>query len=324
MGVELDEGDVALRLNLVTLEGGRIADHSAGFISTEEGALLVAALEEALGGSGPEALSFHRGVDYRHLLVLRGGWASPELQCAPPHDHLGGEAEALLPKALVPGAEKAALRLKEVYRASLDLFGSHPVNRKRRSRGLPPADAAWPWSPGKRPDMPSLEERFGIRGAVITAVDLVKGLGVLAGMTVLDVPGATGLPDTDYEGKVRACLEALEAFDFVYLHVEAPDEASHVRNLGLKIRCIQDLDRSVVGPLMEGLETRGEDFALCLLADHPTYVETGRHGKDPVPVALAGPQAKPDSARRFDERSAAGGGLGVMEGDALIRLVIGR
>lgn len=335
MGVDIRPGDVALRCNLISLDGPvdrpRIRNHSAGHIATDEAAAIIADLDRALGGGkGAHPVRFHPGVSYRHLLVLEGGWASSGVVCAPPHDHVGGDARALLPRAAGDGpaadhdaATATAARLVALHEAAAAILADHPVNRRRRDQGLDTADSIWTWSPGRRPTLATLRERFGVRGAVISAVDLIMGLGVYAGLDVIRVPGATGLHDTNYEGKAQACLDALADHDFVYVHVEATDEASHARDLDLKIRCIEYLDQRLVRPILAGLEAAGMPATIAVLPDHPTPVETGQHGRDPVPVAVRSPGVAPDATERYDEVEAARGSLGLMRNDAFIRHLLG-
>lgn len=325
MGVALDPADVALRCNLIAVDGGRIKNHSAGHIATEEAAAIIAALDAALGGGmGDRPARFHAGISYRHLLVLEGGWASPQVDCAPPHDHVGEEAAALLPKAAAPEGGQTAARLRDLMARAAGVLAAHPVNAARRAAGKDAASSIWPWSPGRKPVMATLQERFGVSGAVITAVDLIQGLGVYAGLANIPVEGATGLSDTNYEGKAKACLEALKTYDLVYLHVEATDEAGHARDLALKIRSIEYLDGRIVGPVLEGIAKAGHACRVALLPDHPTPVETGAHAGDPVPVAVMGPGIEADGSQAFDESWAAKGSLGLLEGDAFIRLALGR
>lgn len=332
MGVPIVDGEVALRCNLISLEGEgtdrRIKNHSSGHISSGEAAELIAALDRELGaGRGDHPARFHPGISYRHLTVLPGGWASPEVECAPPHDRVGGLVEDLLP-ASAPGAgpeaQATAARLRELIRQSQPILAGHGVNAARRATGRDTADSVWFWSPGRRPTMPTLQERFGIRGAVISAVDLIMGLGIYAGMEVIRVPGATGLHDTNYEGKAAACLRALDEFDLVYVHVEASDEAAHARDLDLKIRCIEYLDHRLIRLVLDGIRSRSDLVSLAVLPDHPTPVETGDHGREPVPVALLRPGLPPDSCQRYDEGEAARGSLGMMEGDRFMRELLGR
>jgi 2,3-bisphosphoglycerate-independent phosphoglycerate mutase len=325
MGIELAPDDVALRCNLIAVEGGKIKNHSAGHISSEEAASIIRDLDRKLGrGRGRQPVRFHPGVSYRHLLVLRGAWASPRVECTPPHDFVGGKVEDLLPRPKEPEGEAAAARLVDLMRRALPLLASHPVNAARRAAGKDEAAWIWPWSPGRRPTMPTLQERFGVRGAVISAVDLVKGLGRYAGMDWIEVQGATGLSDTNYEGKAKACLDALADHDLVYVHVEATDEAGHARDLDLKVKCIEYLDRRLVGILLDGLRERKIEATVAVLPDHPTPVELGSHANDPVPVAVMGPGLEPEGASGYDEAQAAKGSLGMLEGEAFIRLVLGK
>jgi 2,3-bisphosphoglycerate-independent phosphoglycerate mutase len=327
MGVELADEDVALRCNLIALDGERIKNHSAGHIDTASAAELIRTIDQALGGGrGERPVTFHAGVSFRHLLVLRGGWAAPDVRCAPPHDNVGGRVDDLLaaPTADTAAARATADRLNELYREALPILATHRANAARRSAGKDAADAIWLWSAGRRPTLPTIEERFGVRGAVISAVDLLRGLGRYAGMTVIEVPGVTGLWDTNYEGKAQAALDALSTHDFVYLHVEATDEAGHARDLDLKIRCIEMLDERVVRPILAGLEERGIAAIISVLPDHPTPVETGAHADDPVPVAIWDPRLPADAVAGYDEAQAATGSLGTLHGDQFIRLALGK
>ncbi len=322
MGVELAESDVALRTNLIALDGGNIRNHSAGHISSAEAAQIIRDLDRELGaGSGPRPVRFHPGVSYRHLLVLEGGWASPAVDCAPPHDHVGERAEDLQPKAAAAEGRATAERLGELYGQALPLLADHPVNRARRQAGKDEASAIWFWSPGRKPVMQTFQERFGVRGAVISAVDLIMGLGCYAGMTPIHVEGATGLHDTNYEGKAQACLEALRDHDLVYVHVEASDEAGHARDLELKIRCIEYLDHRLIAPILDGVA--GREVTVAVLPDHPTPVELGCHTSEPVPVAIMGPGIEADAVEGYDEERTAKGSLGMLEGDGFIRAALG-
>ena len=326
MGIELAPEDVAVRVNLICAEDGMIKNHSAGHISTEEADQLIAALDEELGGGqGDRPVTFHTGISYRHLLVLRGGWAAPEVALAPPHDHVGEMVVDLLPTATAdtPEARATAERFRELHERAIEILAAHPVNQKRVAEGKDAAVMIWPWSPGRKPEMKTFQELYGVKGAVISAVDLVMGLGVYAGFDVIRVSGATGLWDTNYEGKAEAALDALADHDLVYLHVEATDEAGHAKDLDLKIKCIEMLDERVVGPVLRGLEERGIEAIVTVLPDHPTPVETGCHAGDAVPVAVWGHGVEADEAQVYDEVTAASGGLGMLHGDAFIRSVMG-
>ncbi|MCK9522795.1 MAG: cofactor-independent phosphoglycerate mutase [Proteobacteria bacterium] len=324
MGVLLDANDVGMRCNLICVDDdGRIRNHSAGHISTDEAHVLIEDLQKALGGQGPEPVAFHPGVSYRHLLVFKG-FGHPQVHCAPPHDHVGELERDLLPRALHPEAESTARRLRELMTAARDILASHPINLARVAAGKDPANRIWPWSLGRRPSMATFQEMYGISGAVISAVDLIQGIGVLGGMEKIEVPGATGLFDTNYEGKAAAALEAIQRHDFVYVHVEAADEAGHERDLELKIRCIEDLDQRLVRLILAGIEKMKTPVILSVLPDHPTPVETGLHNNDPVPVAIWHPGKTPDAVAGYDEEQVKQGALGTMQKDAFFRRAIGR
>ncbi len=324
MEVPLYPPDVALRLNLIAVEDGKIKNHSAGHISTDEAETLILALDQQLGGGyGDQPLTIHPGVSYRHLLALREEWASPDIICAPPHDHVGETVSSLMPRARTKEAEPTEAKLVELYEQASSILENHPVNAARKARGEDMANAIWPWSPGRRPTMKTFQDRFGIKGAVISAVDLVKGLGYYAGMTVLNVPGATGLWDTNYESKALNCVNALEHHGLVYVHVEATDEAGHAQDLDLKIKCIEMLDKRLIGPILNFIDERQIEVSVAVLPDHPTPVETGKHSSDPVPVAIRRPGLSPDSVQFYDEEQAATGDLGHMQGEDFIRQALG-
>jgi 2,3-bisphosphoglycerate-independent phosphoglycerate mutase len=324
MGVALGGDDVAFRLNLCCIENGLIKNHSAGHITTEEAGQIIATIDSTLGEkTGDMPVDLHTGVSYRHLLVLRGAAASPKVNCAPPHDHVGERAVDLLPAAVSDEGKPTELKLRGLMARAGEILKDHPVNRRRISEGKDPANAVWPWSPGRKPEMETFQQRFGIRGAVISAVDLIMGLGLYAGMDVIRVEGATGLWDTNYEGKAAACVKAIQDHDLVYVHVEATDEAGHARDLALKIKCIEMLDKRLVGPILAGVEKAGIEVTVAVLPDHPTPVSTGIHAGDPVPVAIRRPGVSPDAAASFDEEQAKAGSLPFMRGADFIRLALG-
>ncbi|MCX7886862.1 MAG: cofactor-independent phosphoglycerate mutase [Verrucomicrobiae bacterium] len=317
MGVPIADDEIAMRCNLISLfEDGRIKNHSAGHISSEEAAEIIQTLQQELGNS---RLRFYAGVSYRHLLVAKG--LDPRLECSPPHDHPNEHVEPLLIRPKVPEAKATADLLNDLTRRSWPILKQHPVNRRRRAAGKDTADSIWLWSPGRRPQMQTLQERFGITGAVISAVDLIRGIGVCAGLEPIRVPGATGSYDTNYEGKADAALHALQRVDFVYVHVEAPDEAGHDGNLELKIKTIEDLDARLVGRILAGVENT--DTVVAVLPDHPTPVEKRIHVRDPVPFAIRTPGHPPDAVEHFDEPSCAKGSFGTVHGDFFIRAVLG-
>ena len=315
IGVDLAPGDMAMRCNLVCLEGDLLKNHSAGHITTEEADTLIRFLQERLGD---ERVHFYTGVQYRHLLVIRGG--DKRLDCTPPHDVPLQPWRPLLPKAECPEAQQTADLLDTLILRSQDLLRDHPLNKQRIAQGKDPANSIWPWSPGYRPQMEPFSARFPqVRsGAVITAVDLIRGIGRYAGMRRIDVPGATGLYDTNYEGKVRAALDALRTDDFVYLHIEASDEAGHEGDIALKRQTIEDLDSRVVGPIYEAVKDWPEPVAIAVLPDHPTPCEVRTHTAEPVPFLVWHPGIEPDAVQTFDEVAACEGSYGLLKEDQFI------
>lgn len=314
MGVELAPDDVAFRINLVNLEARAntllMKDYSAGHISTEEGRELVIALQKELGS---DEFRFYPGISYRHLLVWRGG--NEQITATPPHDITGQSILDYFPAG--EGAEK----LINLMNASQLVFHNHPQYKKRLEAGKIPANSAWFWGQGKAPLMETYSAKFGLTGAVISAVDLVRGIGVYAGLEIIKVEGATGYIDTNYRGKAEAALEALERADYVYLHVEAPDEASHSGNLDHKLKAIEDFDAEVVGVVLEGVKKFGEFRILCT-PDHPTPVARMTHTSDPVPFILyCGEQDEKPGVAGYDEDSAKASGLFVEEGFRLMELM---
>ena len=313
MGVELGPDDVAFRMNLVTLaaKGSSIymQDFSAGHISTEEGRALVETLQQELGSSEFE---FHPGVGYRHLMVWRGG--KDGMKGTPPHDITGKGILDFLPVG--DGADT----LNNLMNSCQMLFHNHPVNRRRVEDGKLPANSCWLWGHGKTPRIDSYRERFGLSGAVISAVDLIKGIGICAGLDVINVAGATGYIDTNYLGKAQAALAALETHDFVYVHVEAPDEASHAGRMDHKLQAIEDFDREVVGTVLEGISKFG-DYAVLCCPDHPTPVRLMTHTSDPVPFIIYRGGTEESGAASYDEAQAKASGL-VVEGHELMGLLL--
>jgi 2,3-bisphosphoglycerate-independent phosphoglycerate mutase len=280
MGVELAPEDVAFRLNLVTLEVQHgdlfMQDFSAEHISTAEAGELINCLQEELGD---DAFQFYPGVSYRHLMVWRGG--RDQFHLTPPHDLTGKSIRDHVPRS----AE--AQPMIQITNSAQMLFKNHPVNLKREAAGKLPANSIWLWGQGRRPQMPTLKEQYGLEGAVISAVDLIKGIGIYAGLEVIEVPGATGYIDTNYRGKADAALKALQRLDFVYVHVEAPDEAAHAGNLDDKIVSIERFDAEVVGTIRNGLGRLGE-HRIAVLPDHPTPVRLMTHTREAVPFILYG------------------------------------
>lgn len=318
MGVRIEDGEMAMRCNLLTIEQGRIKNHSAGHITGEEAAELIVFLQKELGGGDA---NFFPGVSYRHLLKLKGG--DKRIATTPPHDVPGTPYRDVLVRALVPEAEATAVRINELVERSQELLKDHPVNRARVAAGKEPANSIWPWSPGYRPQMETLMQRYGIRdGVVISAVDLIKGIGVYAGLTPIDVEGATGLYTTNYEGKARAALDALRTHDFVFLHIEASDEAGHEGDAELKVRTIEYLDSRVVKTILDEISGWDEPVSMAILPDHPTPCALRTHTAKPVPFTIYRTGMPGDGVRRFDERSAQAGSYGNLSGDEFMNLFI--
>jgi len=317
IGVKLGPEDCAFRLNLVTLEavGGSVImeDYSAGHISTEEGKAIIQDLDKELGNS---AFRFYPGVSYRHLLIWKG--KGEKITTTPPHDITEQEIGEYLPKG------EGAQELIKLMTDTQILLKTHPINHKRLQEGRREANATWPWGQGKAPQMPNFADRFGLTGGVISAVDLIKGIGISAGLEVITVPGATGYLDTNYQGKAEYGLQALEQDDFVYIHVEAPDEASHNGDLEAKIAAIEAFDEQVVGTIVKGMESRG-DYRIMVLPDHPTPIELRTHADEPVPfVIYDSTEKRPSGPEGFNEQAAAKSGMVIDEGHKLMeRLVRG-
>jgi len=307
MGVILGEDNIAFRCNLVTVENGIMKDYSAGHITSSEGRELIDALKPLMPGQ-----RLYAGVSYRNLLVLNAG---AKAICTPPHDISDLPIRGYLPHGQ---DSEQLLGLMEVTQP---ILANHPVNLKRMAEGKKPANAIWLWGQGPAPAMPTFLEKYGLCGAMISAVDLLKGIGVYAGLEVINVAGATGTIDTNYKGKVDAALQALQRLDFVYLHIEAPDEAGHEGDLDQKIKAIELFDQLVVGPLMEELRRLGDDWRVILLPDHATPIAIKTHSRDPVPFVIMGKGIVPDGVERFDEESAKLGGYGLVEATELVGMM---
>jgi len=304
--IKLLLGDWVFRCNLVTIADGKMEDHSAGHISTEEAAKLVKELDEQLGS---EQMRFYAGVSYRHLLVFKG--VDFDVQTYPPHDHIGAAVEKILPRG------KGAELLIDLMARSQQLFTGHDINKVRMDLGENQVSSIWLWGQGKRAQMERFEKRFGLRGAAITAVDLVRGLAKLIGFDLIDVPGATGFVDTNYQGKGTAAVEALEKYDIVFVHVEAPDEAGHNGNAEMKKKAIEQIDRHIVGPVLDALRRR-DSWRILVMPDHPTPVRTGAHSGEPVPFAMAGTGVKGILHKGFSEANAAQSGFSIDNGFELM------
>jgi 2,3-bisphosphoglycerate-independent phosphoglycerate mutase len=314
LGIRLEPDQVAFRCNLITEREGVLEDFSAGHISSEESRQLVDFLQQHLGDSQTR---FHPGIGYRHLLVLTGSQFM-EAACTPPHDVMGSKVTEVLPRG------GGAARLIELIDQSRRLLADHPVNRARAQEGRKPANLIWPWGQGRTPSLPTIAEKYGLEGAIITAVDLLKGLGILAGLRSVDVPGATGYYDTDYRAKALYALESLEEVDLVYVHVEAPDEAGHEGDWEAKVSALENFDKLVVGVLLDRISGITEDFRFLLLPDHPTPLQLRTHVADPVPFVLYSLDMIPDAVASFDEQAAAHGSFSEFPGWELLELALGR
>ncbi len=301
-GIRLGTEDWVFRCNLVTIADGLMADHSAGHISTEEACTLIQELQAHITD---ERVSLYTGVSYRHLLVVRG--VDFEVRTYPPHDHIGKPVEKILPRG------KGADLLIQLINQSQQLFAGHDINRVRQDLGENQVSSIWLWGQGKQARLDSFRKQYGLQGAAITAVDLVRGLAKLVGFDLIDVPGATGFVDTNYEGKGQAAIRALEKYDLVFVHIEAPDEAGHQGDVQAKKKAIEQVDRFIVGPVLAAL-TRYENWRILVLPDHPTPVHGGAHSAEPVPFAMAGTQITGVLQLGFSEANAAKAALRIEKG----------
>jgi len=317
MGIDILPEEMAMRCNLICIENGKIKNHSAGHISNEEAEILIHFLNEKLGN---ERLQFFPGVSYRHLLKLKGG--DKRLDCTPPHDVPGIDFRKVMIRPLSTDSQATADYLNDLTIRSQALLENHPVNQKRKAEGKDPANSIWLWSPGYKPQMKKLSEEYPIRmGAVISAVDLIKGIGIYAGLESINVVGATGLYNTNYEGKTEAALKALKEKDFVYLHIEASDEAGHEGDVELKVKTIEYLDQRVLKTIMEETEKWDEPVTIALLPDHPTPCRIKTHTHSPVPFVIYKPGAFPDNVSEFNEFSVKQGKYGLLKGNEFIKAV---
>ncbi len=316
MGIPIEDGEMAMRCNLICIENGIIKNHSAGHISDAEAHELIGYLERELGN---DFVHLFPGVSYRHLLKIKGG--NKNLRCTPPHDVPGTPFRNVMVKATKPEAEDTAKLINNLILKSQELLAKHPVNIKRMAEGKDPANSIWPWSPGYRPAMETLQQKYGIgRGAVISAVDLIRGIGVYAGLEPIIVDGATGLYDTNYEGKARAAIDALRGdYDFVFLHVEASDEAGHEGDYELKVKTIEYLDHRICQPIIDATLQMDEPVTIALLPDHPTPCRLRTHSSAPVPFAIFRPGERPDRVPRYDEEVTRYGMYGTMSRDEFIK-----
>ncbi|MGC3977096.1 MAG: cofactor-independent phosphoglycerate mutase [Paludibacteraceae bacterium] len=317
INVEIEENEMAMRCNLICIKDGKIKSHSAGHISNEEAKELILFLQKEMRD---EKVSFYPGVSYRHLLKLKNG--NKNLLCTPPHDVPGTLFTNVMIKASAPEAQFTSDFLNELTLKSQQLLENHLINLKRAAQGKDKANSIWLWSPGYKPQMDKMTDIFPIKsGAVISAVDLIKGIGVYAGLRNLHVEGATGLYDTNYEGKAKAAIDALKTDDFVYLHIEASDEAGHEGDVGLKIKTIEYLDQRVVKPVMEELMTWDEPVTIAVLPDHPTPCTIRTHTRTPIPFIIYKTGNRPDGVEKYDEFACQEGSYGLIKGQEFIKLI---
>ena len=311
IGIDMEPDDVAFRTNFITVSGDgkyedmTIVNHDAGCISSEESAELIEALNKEFGS---DKLKYYTGTQYRHCLLVHGG--RTDYETVPPHDHLDKRVGDWLPKG------EDAEFLIDMMRRSYDIMNEHPVNQKRREQGLPPANSIWIWGQGKRPNLVNFEDKYSVKGSVISAIDLIRGIAMYAGLGTIIVPGATGSLDTNYEGKAQAALDLFDGGnDFVYVHVEGPDESSHAGSLEDKIACIENIDSRIVKPIVEGLRERGEAFRVLIAPDHRTPLAIRTHSSDPVPFVIydSRNELPEDERKQFNERAAIATGVYVDE-----------
>jgi 2,3-bisphosphoglycerate-independent phosphoglycerate mutase len=300
--IKLSADDWVFRCNLITIADGKMADHSAGHISTEEARALIKELNEQLS---EEKFQLYPGVSYRHLLVFKG--LDFDVQTYPPHDFVGQKIEKILPRG------KGAEMLIDLMARSQQLFSNHDINKVRRDLGENQVSSIWLWGEGKKTLMESFQKRFGLKGATITAVDLARGLSKLIGFDVIDVPGATGFVDTNYEGKGLAAIEGLDKYDLIFVHIEAPDEASHNGNAEMKKKTIEQIEKYIVGPVLEALQ-KYESWRILVMPDHPTPISSRAHSSEPVPFAMAGDNISGILHKTFSESNAAESGFRIDNG----------
>lgn len=315
-GIRLGTNDIVFRCNLVTVDDrGDLVDFSGGHLSQEHAESLIGYLNTYLG---TDAIRFYPGVSYRNLLILSGEAFSEQVLCEKPDDNAGHSLAEHLPVVEIDSkaARTTLATVRRLIAEAMQILPEASVNKQAVAEGRLPANAIWLWSPGRAGAMRTLAERYGVRSAVISAVDVIKGLGRQLGMDVINVPDATGYVDTDYAGKAAAAIEAIKDYDLVYVHVEAIDEVSHARDLTLKLQAIRDFDSKIVVPVMQAC---GDAITYAVLPDHPVTLATGRHTRKPVPVAICGPGIEPDDVQVYGEKEALQGKLGAWIGPDFMR-----
>jgi len=312
MKIELEKGDVAFRCNLITIKDEKIADHGSGHITSQEAEDIIKTVQEELGN---ENFSFYPGISYRHLMIAKNGIAANTI-CTPPHDVIDEDRHLHMPKG------EDSEFIIELTEASMKVLKDHPVNKKRAEEGKNTADSIWLWGQGYAPAFTPFEELYGLKAAVISAVDLIKGIGMHAGCDIIEVPGATGYLDTNYIGKAEYAIDALKDHDMVFVHVEAPDEAGHMGNLEAKIQAIEDFDEKVVGTILKAAKDYREDISIMVLPDHPTPIALRTHTSDPIPfVIYSTKEEKIDTAETFDEEGVQKGSFEIVNASDLINIM---
>jgi 2,3-bisphosphoglycerate-independent phosphoglycerate mutase len=317
-GIQLSPSDIAFRLNLTTVNNGILTDFSGGHIAQADAEVLIQALQDALGS---DTIRFRPGVSYRNLLIISGGDTSNAVKAEKPDDNQGNPVAEHLPRAIDATGQASADLLNDLIEKAGTLLEAHPINKQAVAEGRDPANAIWPWSGGSAGALKTLSAKYGITSAVISAVDVINGLGRCLGMDVIKVSGATGYIDTNYEGKADSAIEALKTHDFVYVHVEAVDEVSHAQNLELKLKAIEDFDTRVVARVLSAI---GPDVTTAVLPDHPVPISLGKHTRVPVPVSINCPSAEPDAVQTFDEIACPNGAIGPIANGDLMALLFGK
>ena len=332
IGYEMQDDDFAIRCNIITIEDGKIITHNGGNLETDDARILIDYLNEHLGN---DRVKFICGIQYRHLLVIKGG--NKNIVCAPPHDHPNEEWRSLLPTPSHCNATLCTFRsekgrgssnaensrltpqetadlINDLILKSQELLAKHPYNLAKAAKGERQANSIWPWSGGYRPCMQTLMQQYPQikSGAVISAVDLIQGIGKYAGLRIIKVPGATGLANTNYEGKAQAAIDALKTDDFVFVHVEATDEAGHDGDIELKLKAIDYLDKRLIKPILEAIEQMDEPVCIAVLPDHPTPVELRIHVNEPVPFIIWHRGIEADAVQQYDEVSCVSGSYGLL------------
>ena len=331
IGYDMADDDFAIRCNLITLEDGKIITHNGGNLETDDARILIDYLNENLAApinaeQGCERIKFITGIQYRHLLVIKGG--NKHIVCAPPHDHPNEAWRPLLVKAESGfpadssrlSAQETADLINDLILKSQELLAKHPYNLAKAAKGERQANSIWPWSGGYRPEMKTLMELYPQikSGAVISAVDLIQGIGRYAGLRIIKVPGATGLANTNYEGKAQAAIDALKTDDFVFVHVEATDEAGHDGDIELKLKAIDYLDKRLIKPVLDAIGQMDEPVCVAVLPDHPTPVELRIHVSEPVPFIIYYKGIEPDEVQYYDEVSCVNGSYGLLRLDGFM------